>query len=307
MIKAIKVFLAIVVVSLLTIRCTNTTSEGEKKIKITTTTSILADVVRNMVGDDVEVISLMGAGVDPHLYKASHGDINRLSSADVIVYNGLHLEGKMTDVFKKMGKKHKMIAFTEKLDKSQVLAIDKEAEVYDPHIWFSLSRWQECIKQTSIQLIDYLPERKDSIEINTKKYLTSLDSLDQWVRTRIAEVPEENRVLITSHDAFQYFGQEYGIRVKGLQGISTLAESGLRDVTEMVNFIIDDKVKAIFVENSVPQKALLSVQAGCKSKGHTVSIGGELFSDALGADRTPEGSYLGMIKYNVNTIVNALK
>lgn len=291
--------------SLLLIACSDKQNDSGK-YQITTTTSILADVVRNIVGDDFEVISLMGAGVDPHLYKASHGDISRLSSADVIVYNGLHLEGKMTDVFKKMESKHKLIAFTEGLDKRKVLAIDGDAKVYDPHLWFSIPKWIKCIEQASTELQTLFPDKKKEIKTNTDGYLAELDSLDQWVRTKIEEVPSENRILITSHDAFQYFGQEYGVKVKGLQGISTLAESGLRDVTEMVNFIISDKVKAIFVENSVPKKALLSVQEGCKSKGHEVRIGGELFSDALGAERTPEGSYKGMIEYNVNTIVNAL-
>lgn len=292
--------------SLLLFACSDKQNDSGK-YQITTTTSILADVVRNIVGDDFEVISLMGAGVDPHLYKASHGDISRLSSADVIVYNGLHLEGKMTDVFKKMESKHKLIAFTEGLDKRKVLAIDGDAKVYDPHLWFSIPKWMECIEQASAELQTLFPDKKKEIKTNTDGYLAELDSLDHWVRTKIEEVPSENRILITSHDAFQYFGQEYGVKVKGLQGISTLAESGLRDVTEMVNFIISDKVKAIFVENSVPKKALLSVQEGCKSKGHEVRIGGELFSDALGAERTPEGSYKGMIEYNVNTIVNALK
>jgi manganese/zinc/iron transport system substrate-binding protein len=285
----------------------STKHQDAGKIKITTTTSILRDVVQNLVGEDVEVISLMGAGVDPHLYKASHGDISRLSSADVIVYNGLHLEGKMTEVFKKMAKKHKLIAFADGLDKKDVLAIQSSANVYDPHLWFSVTKWISCIEYASDQLKVLLPELKDSIEQNSQEYISSLNELNTWIHEQINAIPEQNRILITSHDAFQYFGREYGIRVKGLQGISTLAESGLRDVTEMVNFIIEDKVKAVFVENSVPKKALLSVQEGCLSKGHKVAIGGELFSDALGAERTPEGTYIGMLRYNVNTVVKALK
>jgi manganese/zinc/iron transport system substrate-binding protein len=286
--------------------CNANPERDETKIRITTTTSILRDVVQNIVGPEVEVISLMGAGVDPHLYKASHGDIGRLSSADVVIYNGLHLEGKMSDVFKKMSRKHKLIAFAEGIDKKEVLAIDGNANVYDPHLWFSVPKWMSCIDYASKELTKLFPEMKDSIEKNTEKYLASLEELSKWIEEQVATIPEHNRVLITSHDAFQYFGRQYGIRVKGLQGISTLAESGLRDVTEMVNFIIDDNVKAVFVENSVPQKALLSVQEGCKAKGHSVSIGGELFSDALGAERTPEGTYVGMLQYNVNTIVKAL-
>jgi len=287
--------------------CKEQTNSSDQKLRITTTTSILRDVVQQMTGESVEVISLMGAGVDPHLYKASHGDIERLSSAEVIVYNGLHLEGKMTEVFEKMRRKHNLIEFTSGLDKSQVIAIDKEAEVYDPHVWFSVPKWSQCIKATSEKLVELLPDLADSIRVNTSNYLAELSAIDSQLRKTLSSIPEENRVLITSHDAFQYYGQEYGIQVKGLQGISTLAESGLRDVTEMVNFIIDQNIKAVFVENSVPQKALLSVKEGCKSKGHNVTIGGELFSDALGEDRTPEGSYSGMLLYNTQTIAKALK
>lgn len=293
---------------LLSLSACNSGEETESdKVKITTTTSILRDVVQNICGNEAEVISLMGAGVDPHLYKASHGDIERLSGADVIIYNGLHLEGKMTDVFEKMKRKHTLIAAADGLNPEEILAIDKEAGVFDPHLWFSIPKWIKCLEYTSDELIKALPELSDSIEQNTKKYVEELQSLDSQLRSLIATIPEENRILITSHDAFQYYGQEYGIKVKGLQGISTLAESGLRDVTEMVNFIIDEKVKAIFVENSVPKKALLSVKEGCARKGHIVNIGGELFSDALGEERTPEGTYAGMILYNTQTVATALR
>ena len=281
--------------------------EEDGHIKIVTTTSILRDIVSNLVPSHIEVESLMGPGVDPHLYKASQGDVKRLCQADIIIYNGLHLEGKMGEVLNRLKRTKDVYAFAEIIDPADLRIIDSTNEFKDPHTWFNLNLTRLSIDELELELIRILPQDSTQILFKTQKYLEELQLTHEWCLSTIDSISPENRILITSHDAFGYFGEAYNFEVRGLQGISTMAESGLKDVTDMVNFIIDNKVKAIFVENSVSQKALRSVMEGCKRKGHAVEIGGELYSDALGQDRTPEGTYLGMVKYNVQTISDALK
>lgn len=285
---------------------TQTTNEDQKP-SIVATTSIVADIAHNLCDDFADVKSLMGPGVDPHLYKASHGDVELLSNADVILYNGLHLEGKMSNVLDKLKAEKSVLAVSDGIPASSIRHINVEASVHDPHVWFDITLWSQGVSYIAQQLQKEFPTHADAIAKNASQYLTAMDSVHQLCKEIVNQLPTEKRVLITSHDAFEYFGRSYQFEVKGLQGISTLSESGLKDVTDMVNFIIDRKIKAVFVENSVPQKALRSVIDGCVSKGHTVTVGGEIFSDALGAERTPEGTYIGMIHYNVETIVNALK
>ena len=294
---------------LLLFACSSNNSKPSENIKptIVATTSIVADIAKNICSDFATVESLMGPGVDPHLYKASHGDIESLSAADVVIYNGLHLEGKMSDILEKLKSSKTVIAVSDGIDQSSIRTINAEANVHDPHIWFDISIWSKGVAHVGLKLQEKFPEHKDVIQSRTDSYLHQMDSVHKACLQAVESLPIEKRILITSHDAFEYFGRSYNFKVRGLQGISTLSESGLKDVTDMVNFIIDNKIKAVFVENSVPQKALRSVIDGCKSKGHDVIVGGELFSDALGADRTPEGSYLGMIYYNVETVTNALK
>ena len=281
--------------------------EAKNKPQVLATTSIVADMAQHLCGDFADITSLMGPGVDPHLYKASHGDVELLAKADVILYNGLHLEGKMSDILHKLEKEKSVIAVASGVNSSELRRINSDADVYDPHIWFDVQLWKKGVQHVADQLGNQFPTYKGKIDSNALQYLTQMDSVHQLCSELVNTLPRERRVLITSHDAFEYFGRSYNFTVKGLQGISTLSESGLKDVTDMVNFIIDNEVKAVFVENSVPQKALRSVIDGCKSKGHDVVVGGELFSDALGAKRTPEGTYLGMLHFNVSTIVNALK
>lgn len=285
----------------------NTQQTEDNKPTIVATTSIVADMAKNLCADFANVQSLMGPGVDPHLYKASHGDVESLSRADVILYNGLHLEGKMSEILEKLKASKTVIAVSDGVDPSLIRTINEEADVHDPHIWFDISMWSKGVAHVGKQLQEKFPAHKTIIEERTNTYLHQMDSVHQACLQTVESLPVEKRILITSHDAFEYFGRSYHFKVRGLQGISTLSESGLKDVTDMVNFIIDNEIKAVFVENSVPQKALRSVIDGCKSKGHDVTVGGELFSDALGADRTPEGTYLGMIYYNVETVTNALK
>ncbi|MFT4521630.1 MAG: manganese/zinc/iron transport system substrate-binding protein [Bacteroidia bacterium] len=281
--------------------------QGNNKPTIVATTSIIADVVRNLGGDSVNVVSLMGPGVDPHLYKASSGDVTLLRDGNLVVYNGLHLEGKMSEILEKLSKTNAVVALSDGMDAKAFRVINLEAHVYDPHVWFDPIIWAQGVKHLSVTMQKEFPQFKSYIAINEQRYLAEIDSVHTVCMNLVASLPIEKRILITSHDAFSYFGQRYNFEVRGLQGISTLSESGLKDVTDMVNYIINNKVKAVFIENSVPQKALKSVLEGCQEKGNEVRIGGELFSDALGADRTPEGTYLGMLHYNVSTVVSALK
>jgi manganese/zinc/iron transport system substrate-binding protein len=300
----------LLVTTIIVVSGCNTNSTQNKinqKPVVVATTSIVADIAINLCSDFADVTSLMGPGVDPHLYKASHGDIESLTNADVIIYSGLHLEGKMSEILEKLKLSKTVINVSDGVDHRQLRTINASANVHDPHIWFDLAMWSDGVKHVSKELIRKFPEHKLSIEAKSTGYLHAIDSVHQVCLDIVERLPVDQRILITSHDAFEYFGRSYNFKVRGLQGISTLSESGLKDVTDMVNFIIDNKIKAVFVENSVPQKALRSVIDGCKSKGHDVVVGGELFSDALGADRTPEGTYLGMVHFNVETVINGLK
>ena len=277
------------------------------RIQIVTTTGMIADAVKNITGDHADVVALMGAGVDPHLYKATHGDLERLTRADIVFYNGLHLEGKMGEVFEKLGRTKPVIAVGEKIGEDLLRKVSGFQGAYDPHIWFDVSLWSEAVGGMSKFLQEYDSAHRDIYRSNSDAYIKRLDSLHQAVKNAINEIPASQRVLITAHDAFGYFGDAYGIEVRGLQGISTLSEFGLRDVTELVTFIITRKVKAIFVETSVSQKSIEAVMEGCREKGWNVRIGGSLFSDAMGSAGTPEGNYIGMVNANVKTIIESLK
>jgi manganese/zinc/iron transport system substrate-binding protein len=278
-----------------------------QKIKVVATTGMIADAVENIAGGHADVVALMGPGVDPHLYKATHGDLEKLTEADVIFFNGLHLEGKMGEVFEKLGRVKPVISVSEEIPEPMLRKVPGFQGAYDPHIWFDVKLWKSAVEGISIFLQAYDTVHREDYAENGKRYLEQLDSLDNAVRISISEIPEAQRVLITAHDAFGYFGDAYKIEVRGLQGISTMSEFGLRDVTELVNFIIARKVKAIFVETSVSKKSIEAVMEGCRKKGWNVSIGGSLYSDAMGSAGTPEGNYLGMVSANVKTIVDALK
>lgn len=280
------------------------TSGGKGKILVTTTTGMVADIVKNVGGEHVQVEGLMGPGVDPHLYKASQGDIRKLDQADMIFYNGLYLEGKMTDIFNKISKQKPVIAVAEKIDKSKLIKTGPNE--YDPHIWFDVSLWTKAVKRTEEALIEADPDHESDYRKNSEKYLAQLHELDQNIKKEIVSIPKKRRVLVTAHDAFGYFGRAYDIEVVGLQGISTASEYGLKDVQRIVDLLAERKIKAVFIESSVPKRSIEAVVKGTAKKGHNIKIGGELFSDALGEKGTPEGNYIGMVRYNVNTIVNAL-
>lgn len=283
-----------------------TTSDG--KLNIVTTTTMITDLVKNIGGDKINVQGLMGSGVDPHLYKASEGDVTKLAKANLIFYGGLHLEGKLVEVFEKMKRQNiTTIAVSDALDKKTLIGSEYFASNYDPHIWFNVHNWELITTFVAEKLSEADPENAAFFKENGENYLEELKALDTEIRSIISTLPEEKRILVTAHDAFNYFGQAYGFEVVGLQGLSTATEAGVQDVQNLANFIIDKKVKAIFVESSVPRRTIEALQAAVNSKNYQVAIGGTLYSDALGNAGTIEGTYIGMFKYNINTIVNALK
>lgn len=286
----------------------NETKPKNEKFTIVTTTSMITDLVKNIGGEKVNVQGLMGAGVDPHLYKASEGDVSKLSNADMIIYGGLHLEGKLVDVFETMKRQNvNTIAVSDALDKKDLISSTLFASNYDPHIWFNVEYWQRITVFVANKLSEAQPENKDFFQANAATYLEKLKVLKAELDAEIATLPLDKRRLVTAHDAFSYFGKEFGFDVVGLQGLSTATEAGVQDVQKTAAYIIDHKVKAVFIESSVPKRTIEALQAAVNSKNHEVVIGGTLFSDALGNPDTPEGTYIGMFKFNVHTIVEALK
>ncbi|RIW37340.1 manganese transporter [Bacillus salacetis] len=305
-------FAAITAAALLLILsgCSQGTTEAEGdsgKIKVTSTIGMINDIVQNVGGEHVEAVGLMKSGVDPHLYKASQGDIRKLEEADMIFYNGLHLEGKMTEIFEKMESKKPTIAVTKDITESDLQAPADGSYQHDPHVWFNVQNWITATETVTKELSTFDSEHAKAYEENAEAFIEKLKELDKYTKEQIAAIPEETRVLVTAHDAFGYFGTAYDIKVMGLQGISTASESGSRDVSELRDYLVENKIKAVFVESSVPKKAIEAVIEGAEEKGHDVKIGGELFSDAMGEAGTEEGTYLGMVRHNVDTIVNALK
>lgn len=282
-----------------------TASGGQ--IKVTATTGMIADIVRNVGKEHVAVESLMGPGVDPHLYKATPGDLTKLNSANVIFYNGLHLEGKMADVLEKLGEKKTCVAVGTAVPKEQLLEFAANPEFPDPHIWFNARLWMFAVEKVRDELKKADATHSAEYDTNAETYLKQLMELHQYAAKQIALIPKDRRVLVTAHDAFSYFGKAYGIEVKGLQGISTATEASLQDVQRVVDLLVKRKIRAVFVESSVPRRTVEAVVQGAKARGHEVVIGGELFSDAMGKSGTPEGTYVGMVRHNVDVIVKALK
>ncbi|MGL1888073.1 MAG: zinc ABC transporter substrate-binding protein [Reichenbachiella sp.] len=277
------------------------------KVKIVTTTGMIYDAVVNIGKDSVSAQALMGPGVDPHLYKATQGDLQKLQQADLILYNGLHLEGKMGEIFEKLARIKNVAPVSQNIEESYFRESETYKGTFDPHIWFDVSLWQQAVNNITLELCELDSASSPYYKQNAKIYVAQLDSLHQAVKLSIASIPDSQRILITAHDAFGYFGKAYSIEVNGLQGISTLSEPGLKDISQLVNLIVDNQIKAVFIETSVSEKAINAVVEGCKQKGHNVLIGGSLYSDAMGPWGDFEGTYIGMVSSNVEKIVNALK
>ena len=276
-------------------------------LNVVATTNMVADLVAAIGGEHVIVTSLMGPGVDPHLYKASEGDVARMVSADVVFYAGLHLEGKMVDIFEQMSKRGKpTFAVTDGINRTDLIESKSFGGNYDPHVWFDVDLWRQAAKFVTTSLMELNPVNKEAYELRGATYALTLQDTDAWVENKVGTLPVEQRVLITSHDAFGYFGKAYNFEVHGLQGISTATEAGTADVQQLAELVASRKIPAMFVETSVPARGIEAVRAAVRSKGVDVVIGGHLYSDALGDKETPQGEYNGMIRYNVSTIVDAL-
>lgn len=303
-----KKYIYTVLIAIIFNSCKTEVKKQDEKLQIVTTTTMITDMVQNIGGDKVAVQGLMGSGVDPHLYKASEGDVSKLFNADVIIYNGLHLEGKLEDIFEKMRKQQKQtIAVADAIAKNGLISSEYFASSYDPHIWFHIGYWKQATEFVVNELKKLDPKNAENFEKNGQAYIQKLTALANEVRSVIEVLPVEKRILVTAHDAFNYFGKLHNFEVVGLQGLSTATEAGVQDVQKLANFIIEKNIKAIFVESSVPKRTIEALQASVKAKGHEVAIGGTLYSDALGDAGTVEGTYIGMYTYNVATIVNALK
>lgn len=277
-----------------------------RTIQIVATTGHVADVARNVGGERVVVSALMGPGVDPHLYKASAGDVMTIQRADVVFYGGLHLEGRMIEIFERLARTKPTYAITTGIPVEKLLTPPEFQGSHDPHVWFDPTLWSYTADTVAEKLSELDPKSAQLYRNNADRYKQQLAELDEYVRQELGKIPPEARVLITAHDAFGYFGARYGLDVRGLQGISTASEAGAADVQTLAEFIASRKIRAIFVESSVPQATIEAVQAAVRSRNYQVAIGGELFSDALGAADTPEGTYIGMFRANVDTISKAL-
>jgi manganese/zinc/iron transport system substrate-binding protein len=277
--------------------------------KIVCTVGMITDIVRNLAGDYAEVEGIIDEGIDPHLYKPTRGDVVKLNQADVVFYNGLLLEGKMTDVFEGVASTGKPVkAVTEAILEETDYLLEKEdgSEYTDPHVWMDVSGWLRALPVVAETLAVYDPVNAEAYRIKAVVYTEQLEALDAYAKEVMSTIPESQRVLVTAHDAFQYLGRAYGIEVRGIQGISTESEAGVRDLEDLVDFIVERQIPAVFVESSVADKNVRALVEGARARGHDVIIGGSLFSDAMGQADTYEGSYIGMIDSNVTTITNAL-
>lgn len=275
-------------------------------ISVLATTTIVADSVRLVGGDRVKVEALMGAGVDPHLYKASPGDVRRLLDSTLVVYNGLHLEGKLGDIFEKVGKTRPTVAATDGIPRDKLRTPPEFEGNYDPHVWFDVGLWSFTLDTIRDALVKVDPAGSEVYTANAAKARKELAELDLWCKAQLSLIPRERRVLVTAHDAFGYFGRAYDVEVLAIQGVSTDSEASLRDINALTDILASKKIPAVFVESSVPHKTIEALVHGSQAKGHTVRIGGELYSDSLGEIGGHAGTYADMVKFNVNTIKAAL-
>lgn len=276
---------------------------ADERPRVLTTTSILADNVRGLLGDLVQVESLMGPGIDPHLYKASAGDVERLRNADLVVYNGLHLEGRMVDMLAALPRQgRRVVAVAERVPTARRIAADDDAYAWDPHVWMDVGLYAQALQAVPGAVREMIPDAVDEIGARAVRYLADLQALDAEVRRRIGAIPAEQRVLVTAHDAFSYFGRAYDIEVRGLLGVSTAAEAGTGEVAELAAFIVERRIPAIFAETTVSSRLLEALRDSVRARGGEVGLGGQLYSDALGDSDGPAGTYIGMIRENVATI-----
>ncbi|MFN0010110.1 MAG: metal ABC transporter solute-binding protein, Zn/Mn family [Phycisphaerales bacterium] len=276
------------------------------RLNVVATIGMVGDLAVNVGGDRVKVASIMGEGIDPHLYKASPGDVRMMSDADMILFSGLHLEGRMADLIVKLAGRKAVVQVTDTINEKLLREPPEFAGHFDPHVWFDVSLWSVAATRVRDALIEKDPAGKDEYTRNGDAYAMLLADLHAYARTTLGSIPPAARVMVTAHDAFGYFGRAYGLEVLAIQGISTDSEASLQDINALVDTLVSRKVPAVFIESSVPRKTIDALVEGCKAKGHSVAIGGELFSDAMGKAGTMQGTYVGMVLHNVETVAAAL-
>jgi manganese/zinc/iron transport system substrate-binding protein len=277
-----------------------------KAIEVVATTAMIGDAVRAVGGERVRVEVLLGQGVDPHLYKPTRADIAKMARADMIVANGLSLEAQFRDTFEQLSRTKPVVLAGERLPKERLLADQDYKDKPDPHVWMAPDLWKGVVGAVRDALAARDPAGKGDYDKGHDRYVGEIARLSDYAKRALASIPAERRILVTAHDAFGYFGRAYAIEVIGIQGVSTESEAGLRKIEEVVNLVVSRKLPSIFVESSVSDRNVKAVIEGAQRRGHTLAVGAELFSDALGAPGTYEGAYLGMIDHNVTTITRAL-
>ncbi|NOC85020.1 MULTISPECIES: metal ABC transporter solute-binding protein, Zn/Mn family [Ruegeria] len=282
------------------------TAWADAPLKVVATTGMIADAARQVGGDQVDVKGLMGPGVDPHAYRQTRSDIVAMTRADLILWHGLYLEAQMEDFFHDLERKRTVVAVAEGIDTSKLRAHDDYADKYDPHVWMTPELWREVVLEVQAALTEVRPEAAEVFAANAQAHLADIDRLTAYADQVLASVPDNNKVLVTAHDAFGYFGESFGFEVLGIQGISTQSEAGLNRIGELVDLLVDRKITAVFVESSVSDRSIRALIEGAAAKGHEVHVGGELFSDAMGEEGTYEGTYLGMLDHNITVIASAL-
>lgn len=281
-------------------------SNSSDRIQVVATVGMVADLVKNVGQHHVTVTQICGSGVDPHLYRATRDDVRQIMTCDIVFYSGLMLEGKMADILARISDSKPVIAVTEQLSTDNLLQPDGSAGHVDPHVWMDVSAWQRCLTVVCDELCRSFPDHANDFQTNAQRYQQELTKLHEYGVTSIATIPESERLLITSHDAFNYFGRAYGLEVHGVQGLSTESEAGLQQINELVDLLVTRRVKSVFVESSVPKKNIQALVEGAQARGHSVSVGAELFSDAMGEPDTYEGTYVGMLDHNITCVTRAL-
>ncbi|MEM9044191.1 MAG: zinc ABC transporter substrate-binding protein [Pseudomonadota bacterium] len=279
---------------------------AQERLSVVATTGMIADAVQEVGGDLVDVRALMGAGVDPHAYRQTRTDIVAMAKADLVVWNGLYLEAQMEEFLLELGQDRPVVAVAQAVPENLLIGSEDYQGRYDPHLWMNPNLWSRVVVNIRDALIDVHPEGKDAFTANADAYLDTLSDLARYTTGVLSSVPAESRILLTSHDAFNYFGNAYGFEVVGIQGISTESEAGLQRISELVDMLIEQDIGAVFVETSVSDRNIRALVEGAQAQGHEVVIGGELFSDAMGEPGTYEGTYTGMIDSNATTISRAL-
>ncbi|MBM4052759.1 MAG: manganese transporter [Planctomycetes bacterium] len=281
-------------------------ADAAPPLKVVATTGMIADTARSIGGPAITVTALMGEGVDPHLYKASPGDVRIMSGAGLLLWNGLHLEGRLGDAITKLGSRVPVVCVSDSMPPDRLLRSGGAGSVPDPHVWFDLALWRFACERIRDAIIEHAPGAADGVRARCAAHLELLDTAAGHVRAVVASIPAERRLLVTAHDAFGYFGRANGLTVRGIQGLSTDSEASLRELNALVDLIVERKVPAVFIESSVPRKTVEALVEGCSARGHAVTIGGELLSDAVGAAGTEQGTHVGMVVNDAEVIARAL-